>query len=300
MNPAILEPTANIPREHHPNDIIVESMADATVEIYANIVKQQADIQIQPHPNGNVDIPSVHASGETTLDVLGQQSSEPQITVHSHDDPDNTRAEGGVEITSDVISQQQNELHIELQPELQTEGQTNSYPHDDVESTTTNVSMDMIDLNSDIEEQHLDTAMMEQQSEVQSHPSHESEVNDRTTSAKSHHGIGEYVNHTISSSDLPWLELPELPMAEEVGGFVGDKPAKLEHILRPNKIVGPWRSKEEYLRSHYELLREDAVAPLRDAVQEFHAKPNMMEKDSIEHAGIYEQVSRIIPLARLY
>jgi len=282
MNLAILEQTANIPMQHRSDSIVDKPTAETIVEMNANVVRQLADIQIQPHPNGDVEITTVYA-GETTSDVLGQQSTELQTIAHLHD-------EGGVEITSDVMSQQETEVQTELQPELHTEVQTSSKPHDDTESTTTNVSIDMIDLNTDMVEQHLDTDMVEQQSEIQSQPSHESDIDDNITSARSHHGIREYVNFSISSPDQPWLELPELPMAEEVGGFVGDKPAKLEHVLRPNKIVGPWGSKEEYLRSHYELLREDAVAPLRGAVEEFHAKPNMMEKDSMEHAGIYEKV----------
>lgn len=38
--------------------------------------------------------------------------------------------------------------------------------------------------------------------------------------------------------------------------------------LTENTVVGPYISKEEYLESHYKLLREDAVAPLRDVISE--------------------------------
>ena len=55
-----------------------------------------------------------------------------------------------------------------------------------------------------------------------------------------------------------------------------------------NTIDGPWDDKEDYLRTHYELLREDAVASLRDGVQEFRERPWMSENSTV---SIYEKVS---------
>lgn len=57
-----------------------------------------------------------------------------------------------------------------------------------------------------------------------------------------------------------------------------------------NRVDSPWESKEAYLESHYGLLREDAVAPLRNVVTEFRADPSIMEGDSLENAAIYEKV----------
>ena len=78
--------------------------------------------------------------------------------------------------------------------------------------------------------------------------------------------------HNTSSSS-PWLRMPELPTSAEIGSFKDGKPTKLEYEVPANKIDGPWKDKEDYLQSHYELLRENAVAPLREAVEEYHARP---------------------------
>ncbi|KAF4633146.1 hypothetical protein G7Y89_g4966 [Cudoniella acicularis] len=47
--------------------------------------------------------------------------------------------------------------------------------------------------------------------------------------------------------------------------------------LPHNIIQGPWPSASEYIGSHYQILREDAIAPLRGAVTEFRRRPQMME-----------------------
>ena len=61
--------------------------------------------------------------------------------------------------------------------------------------------------------------------------------------------------------------------------------------ITENTIVGSYNSKEEYLKSHCKLLREDAVAPLRDVVSEIQVYPQqLLEKDSDNGAYIYEKV----------
>ncbi|KAI9755693.1 MAG: hypothetical protein M4579_004191 [Chaenotheca gracillima] len=105
---------------------------------------------------------------------------------------------------------------------------------------------------------------------------------------------------------LGWRSLPEMPAASEIfrpkvgsargtsGGNDTDiestnggvtEPEMLE--LPANRIDGSWRDKEEYLGSHYALLREDVISPLRDAVTEVQANPSMTESNSI---CIYENV----------
>ncbi|KAL4808756.1 P-loop containing nucleoside triphosphate hydrolase protein [Aspergillus unguis] len=79
-----------------------------------------------------------------------------------------------------------------------------------------------------------------------------------------------------------WLSKPEIPSAEEI---FGDSDEYLD--LPTNKIDGPWESKDAYLKSHYELLREDAVAPLRDAVAIFRHNPDM---DDDKHVFVYEKI----------
>ena len=58
--------------------------------------------------------------------------------------------------------------------------------------------------------------------------------------------------------------------------------------LMPNNVVGPWPSKDLYLKAHYELLREDAVAPLRDAVAYVREDSQMMDSQTV---AVYEKVS---------
>ncbi|MCJ1436993.1 hypothetical protein MMC27_006376 [Xylographa pallens] len=104
-------------------------------------------------------------------------------------------------------------------------------------------------------------------------------------------GIREYFDKASNlPTDHSWLTLPELPTSVEVGRLKNGKPTVGEIPVPVNKVDGPWSSKQEYLQSHYELLREDGVASLREAVEEIRAKPELMEKDSQEHAAIYENV----------
>ncbi|KGO70841.1 hypothetical protein PEX1_046850 [Penicillium expansum] len=102
------------------------------------------------------------------------------------------------------------------------------------------------------------------------------------------------------NSDLPiygpwklWQTKPELPSTEEILGtdIPGDVVA-----LAPNCISGPWVSKEEYLEAHYALIREDSVAPLRNAVARVRADPFMKDTPDI---SIYEKVFVVgVTLAR--
>ncbi|KAI9872611.1 MAG: hypothetical protein M1823_008128, partial [Watsoniomyces obsoletus] len=46
-------------------------------------------------------------------------------------------------------------------------------------------------------------------------------------------------------------------------------------------------AKDKYLKAHYELHREDAVSPLRDAVDKFRKDPDMSDDKSLH---IYEKV----------
>ncbi|MCJ1309916.1 hypothetical protein MMC25_003577 [Agyrium rufum] len=76
-----------------------------------------------------------------------------------------------------------------------------------------------------------------------------------------------------------WTNKAELPTAEEVNvaHTFSDEFINYDNIPK-NKKVGAWHSKEEYLESHYGLLREDAIASLRAAIQEVKLAPRLMEK----------------------
>lgn len=95
----------------------------------------------------------------------------------------------------------------------------------------------------------------------------------------------------------PWLQKPELPLPSEILREKSDTdPANrplvdLEDIVRPHRIEGPYASNDEYLGTKYELLREDAVRPLREAIDEVRQDPY---KDEAEYQnqsiGIYDPV----------
>jgi len=89
----------------------------------------------------------------------------------------------------------------------------------------------------------------------------------------------------MKSSASRWLCQPEVPTSAEI------LPAGDDDVVLPaNKIDGPWKSKDKYLKAHYNLLREDAVGPLRDAVDTFRQNPDMMESGH-EGVSIYEKVN---------
>lgn len=86
-----------------------------------------------------------------------------------------------------------------------------------------------------------------------------------------------------------WQTKPELPSAEEVLGIEESD----ETISLPqNRIEGAWESKEKYLQSHYELLREDSLSPIRTAVQRLRDDPMLNDTHDI---SVYEKVSNPIP-----
>jgi helicase required for RNAi-mediated heterochromatin assembly 1 len=87
-----------------------------------------------------------------------------------------------------------------------------------------------------------------------------------------------------------WQTKPELPSAEEILGT--DVPGDVV-TLPSNFVWGPWFFKEKYLETHYELIREDSVTPLRNAVGQVRADPFMNDTAGI---SIYEKVSTLIQM----
>lgn len=99
-----------------------------------------------------------------------------------------------------------------------------------------------------------------------------------------------YFAEGAPDNSQPWLLNPEIPSPDEIMG-TGSETESVD--LLPNRIVGPWSSKNEYLKAHYELLREDAVAPLRDAVAYFREDPDIQDMNIV---SIYEKVCTYFPL----
>lgn len=92
----------------------------------------------------------------------------------------------------------------------------------------------------------------------------------------------------VDSSD--WTTFREVPSSCEI--FDEGRTEHTEAVeVHENIVVGPYGSKSDYLARQYSLLREDAVAPLRDVVSEVQAYPRMMESESDNSAYVYEKVS---------
>lgn len=79
-----------------------------------------------------------------------------------------------------------------------------------------------------------------------------------------------------------WQGIPEIPTSNEIA--LNDNEAV---SVPANKVKGRWKSTEKYLRAHYELLREDSIAPIRDAVDAVRKTPEMMDNKDL---AIYEKV----------
>ncbi|KAE9974000.1 hypothetical protein BLS_003320 [Venturia inaequalis] len=62
-------------------------------------------------------------------------------------------------------------------------------------------------------------------------------------------------------------------------------------IMRGNKLVGSWESKDAYLGAHFEMLREDVTRPLREAVTWVKNFPDAGEEsEGGGNIGIYSKV----------
>jgi helicase required for RNAi-mediated heterochromatin assembly 1 len=100
-----------------------------------------------------------------------------------------------------------------------------------------------------------------------------------------------------------WRNLPEIPNKAEIMPKKDEDadPQKNDEnwddyqkdpIYHPdlpkNIIKGPWPSKEEYISAHYQILREDAIAPLRASIKYFKKHRNM---DDDKDTCIYTHVS---------
>lgn len=93
-------------------------------------------------------------------------------------------------------------------------------------------------------------------------------------------GCARYEREKTDHMTETWRKKPEIPTVEELSADAVD--------LCPNVIEGPYENVEEYLATHYELLREDAVAGLRDAISYIREFPHSNDTHEI---AIYENVS---------
>ena len=85
--------------------------------------------------------------------------------------------------------------------------------------------------------------------------------------------------------------LSEIPTSHEI---LNGLPSENFNIT--NNITEPWSDNLTYLRTHYKLLREDSVRPLREAVLKFRKDP-MMNDD--QNVTIYDKVG-ILPTYQVH
>ncbi|KAF1945626.1 hypothetical protein EJ02DRAFT_338281 [Clathrospora elynae] len=94
-----------------------------------------------------------------------------------------------------------------------------------------------------------------------------------------------------------WLDKPEVPDSSEIlrkpssGSSEVQLLIEVDESIRPHKIEGAYENNEEYLGTKYELLREDSVRPLREAIDEVRADPMKDEAEyNNQSIGIYDPV----------
>lgn len=99
-------------------------------------------------------------------------------------------------------------------------------------------------------------------------------------------GIRQYMREQqeiASTNDKErWLDMPEIPTSEEL--HLGDDTVV---DLLPNKVSNKFKSVRSYLKTHYQLLREDAASPLRDAIDKYRKDPSTLDDHDL---SVYEKV----------
>jgi helicase required for RNAi-mediated heterochromatin assembly 1 len=120
--------------------------------------------------------------------------------------------------------------------------------------------------------------------------------------------LGAHIHRTWDTGNHheQWRDLPEIPTKLEIMPEIDEntRPRSREEKwndyqndpvydskLPKNIIDGPWPSKESYISAHYQILREDAVAPLREAIKSFKQHPNMNDDNDI---CVYTRVRALI------
>lgn len=90
------------------------------------------------------------------------------------------------------------------------------------------------------------------------------------------------------SSQSGWRSLPELPTASELNPDWEAFASDVEWNLKGNNIQEPYPSKEDYLETHYQILREEGITHLRWSIKQFRDNPARMDDQDI---SIYTKVN---------
>lgn len=125
--------------------------------------------------------------------------------------------------------------------------------------------------------------------------------------------VRQYYEPVKKPSDAgPWLSRPEMPTSDEVMDIDTDNASNPDIVeIVPNRETGGWESQgklslhspavcsitdiatDAYLSAHYELLREDTIGPLREAICHVRKGPDLNEDAFKSTVGIYQDVSRV-------
>ncbi len=121
-----------------------------------------------------------------------------------------------------------------------------------------------------------------------------------------------YKRYETRAFTQEWRNLPELPSKSEIcppnqkskdaadtnqGRNLNMSPMTpvYDQNLPHNIVDGPWPSREAYLGAHYQILREDSIAPLRRAVSEFKKCPALVDD---EDTCVYKDVRNLVMVKR--
>src|SRR5579871_3538843 len=106
---------------------------------------------------------------------------------------------------------------------------------------------------------------------------------DHIGSLRPKRSVTDYIKDLRQANSMgKWLSRPEIPTSDEIRDIQEAWVPRVDGaiILNGNKITGAWNSQEEYLRTHYELFREEAVRPLREAVNFLRQCPDYQENNN--------------------
>ncbi|KAH3744627.1 hypothetical protein Pelo_13974 [Pelomyxa schiedti] len=108
-----------------------------------------------------------------------------------------------------------------------------------------------------------------------------------------------HTNASAPTMDSDFRSLSVFPSTDEI---LRVPFGNLSSNLRPNRVLGKYPSIENYLDTHFQLLREDCIAPLREGIQEYIKKQTKSRDLRIYHnvqlqgiqcckAGVFYRIS---------
>ena len=95
-----------------------------------------------------------------------------------------------------------------------------------------------------------------------------------------------------NSESASWYAMPEIPSEEEAGWIEnGELKYPDGHDLPLNRLDGPFSDRDQYLKIWHTLMRNDAVIPLSECINEIRLAPGLPEHESKFNRRVYESVS---------